>query len=482
MNDYIFPKDFLWGGAISANQAEGAWDEDGKGDSFVDHLTFSDKTTPRIFHEQIRDDVYYPSHRAVDFYHHYKEDIALLSEMGFKIFRLSINPGRIFPVGDEEVPNEKGIEFYRSVFETCKQHGIEPLVTISHLELQYGLVEKYGGWHNRKLVDFYLRLCRVLFEEYKDLVHYWITFNEINGLAGDFGFPAGFPYKDGEPLMKPWRTIEERQAFLQALHHQFIASAKAVKLAHEINPENKVGCMILGRADYALTCKPEDQLKTLKQKQQFTWFCSDVQVRGYYPSYMLQYMKNNNIHITMEAHDDEILKEGIVDYYSFSYYASGCISAEQGKEKTSGNVMDTIKNPYLQVSEWGWTLDPIGLRIYLNDVYDRYQIPVMIVENGLGARDTLETDGTVHDEYRIDYLRNHIRAMAEAINEDGVNLIGYTSWGCIDIISGGGEMAKRYGYIYVDNDNDGKGTLKRYRKDSFYWYKKVIESNGTVLD
>ena len=348
-------------------------------------------------------------------------------------------------------------------------------MTISHLEMPYYLCEKYGGWTNRKLIDFYLNLCELLFTEYKGLVHWWLTFNEINGLASGLGFPGGILPNDGEPLMDfNESSMEKKQLCFDALHHQFIASAKAVSLAHAIDNENKVGCMILGRADYPLTCKPEDVLACQRSVQMNTYLCADVQVKGQYPSFALCRLKKEGIILKIQPGDLDILSKGKVDFFSFSYYSSGCVSANAIGEKGSGNLSLTEKNPYLADSEWGWTIDPIGLRYYF---------PIMLVENGLGATDKIEADGTINDDYRIDYIRKHINTMYDAIYVDGIDLIGYTPWGCIDIVSGGtGEMDKRYGFIYVDKDNFGNGTLSRIKKKSFNWYKKVIESNGEDLD
>ncbi|OCN06204.1 6-phospho-beta-glucosidase [Erysipelotrichaceae bacterium MTC7] len=481
-----FPKSFYWGGATSANQIEGAWDVDGKGESTADHMSAGSLTSLRQYTKEIKKDIYYPSHEAIDFYHRYKEDIALFAEMGFKMYRLSINWSRIYPNGDDKEPNREGIEFYRKVFEELKKYNIEPLVTISHYETPFNIGLKYGGWSNRKVINYYLNYCKTIFTEYKGLVKYWLTFNEINISTASFGALNGegiLPEIDGPAMdfTKP-DTKKSRNTRYNALHHQFIASALATKLAHEIDSKNQIGCMIgVGPASYPLTCKPEDVLENQKSLQQ-SYFCSDVQVRGEYPYYSKRFFKENDIVINMQPGDEQILKEGCVDFYSFSYYMTNCVAANSNIDRTVGNMSFGGKNPYLETSEWGWQIDPIGLRIVLNDIYARYQIPIMILENGVGANDILNEDGTVNDPYRIDYFRNHIQAMREAI-EDGVNLIAYTAWGCIDLISAStGEMKKRYGFIYVDKDNDGQGTLNRYCKDSFYWYKKVIETNGEDLN
>ncbi len=482
------PKGFLWGGATAANQFEGGWQEDGKGISVPDVMTGGTKTTPRHVTDGILPEYHYPSHEAVDFYHHYKEDIALYGEMGFKVFRMSVNWTRLFPRGDEEKPNPRGIEFYRNVFLECKKYGIEPLVTISHYELPYYLAKEYGGWSNRKLIDFYLNYCKVLFEEYKDLVRYWLTFNEINILLmGTYGnlmgggiLPPGRDTAVGvlAGLDESWDNEQRRYT---ALHHQLVASAKAVKLAHEINPENKLGCMLLSRIAYPYTCRPDDVLKGQQTMQLANYYCGDVHVRGAYPAFAKRLWKEKGIQIPFENGDAEALKAGTVDFMTFSYYSSSTTTNDPNVPVASGNMMRGPANPYLEQSQWGWTIDPKGLRYLLNEFYGRYQIPLMVVENGLGAEDKVDEDGNIHDPYRIEYMREHIRQMAEAV-EDGVELIGYTVWGCTDLVSAGtGEMAKRYGLVYVDKDNQGNGTLKRRRKDSFYWYQRVIATNGAEL-
>ena len=476
-----FPKGFLWGGACAANQFEGAWDVDGKGPSVPDMCTNGSHTTPKWVTTAIRPDKLYPSHEAIDFYHHYEEDIALFAEMGFKCFRLSINWTRIFPTGMEETPNEAGLAFYDRVFDCCKKYGIEPLVTISHYELPYALVEKYNGWADRRLVDCYVRYCKTIFERYKDKVKYWLTFNEINMGALPTGNLMALGLVQG--YEGPRTGIPDNEGLrFQALHHQFVASAKAVAFAHEHYPQFQMGDMNIFAAFYPLTCDPDDVLACQQRNQMVNWFCSDIQVRGEYPHYARRYFAERGIEIKTEPGDEEILRKGTVDFYTFSYYMSNCITTHETGAQVSGNGLGGEKNPYLKASDWGWQIDPKGLRWSLNEIYDRYRIPLMVVENGLGAFDKLEADGTIHDPYRIDYLRQHIQQMAEAV-KDGVDLRGYTTWGPIDLVSAGtGEMAKRYGFIYVDKYDDGTGDLTRRRKDSFYWYKKVIATNGEDLD
>ena len=468
-----FSEDFLWGGAVAANQCEGAYDVDGKGLSTADVMTAGSKTVRREITEGIVDNKNYPSHEAIDFYHRYKDDIKMLAEMGFKCFRLSINWTRIFPNGDDKTANEDGLKFYDDVFDECLKYGIEPVVTISHYETPYNLVKKYGSWRSRKCIDFYVNYCKTIFKRYKDKVKYWMTFNEINCIALMPFIPAGIILEKGE---------NQAQVSYQAAHHQFIASAKAVKIGHEINPNFKIGMMMLYPLTYAETCNPLDNLAQMKMMD-IHYLFSDVQAKGYYTNKAKKFLASKNVILKMEDGDEEILKEGKVDYVGFSYYMSMIASSNQlGKEVSLGNMLTGVKNPYLKASDWGWQIDPVGLRLSLNDLYDRYQLPVFLVENGLGAHDKVEADGSIHDSYRIEYLREHIKQMKLAVNEDGVDLMGYTPWGCIDLVSAStGEMEKRYGFIYVDKDNEGKGTLNRSRKDSFYWYKKVIETNGEDL-
>ena len=476
-----FKEGFLWGGATAANQFEGGWNEGGKGPSQADVLTNGTNTIPRKITKGIEEGLHYPNHKGSDFYHRYKEDIALMAEMGFKVFRFSMAWTRIFPKGIEEVPNEAGLQFYDDVLDELKKYDIEPLVTISHYEMPYYIVENYDGWISREVIDLYVKYCKAILTRYKDKVTYWIPFNEINCGTTVFGNYMSLGIVN-EGTTNFSDQVDIPQLRYQALHHQFIASAKVVKMAHEINPNFKMGCMIAYMQNYPFTCHPEDVLECQKVKDIGNNYCGDVQVRGEYPFYAKRFWKENDIHIKMESGDEEILKEGTVDFYSCSYYLSSCVSRDPDKEETSGNLSGGVKNPYIDTSDWGWQIDPEGLRITLNEVYARYQLPVMVLENGMGAFDKVEEDGSIHDMHHIDYLRRHIKCMEEAIN-DGVDLIAYTPWGCIDLVSAStGEMEKRYGFVYVDADNEGNGTYNRTRKDSFYWYKKVIESNGKDLD
>lgn len=474
-----FRGDFLWGGATAANQFEGGWDQGGKGPSGADMLTNGTSSSPRLITRTWEDGLYYPNHVASDFYHHHAEDIALMGEMGFKLYRMSISWPRIFPKGIEEEPNEEGLRFYDQVFDELHTQGIEPLVTISHYEMPFYLTKHYNGWASRELVDYYIKYCTVLFNRYKDKVKYWLTFNEINCGALGFGNFMSLGILN-EGTREFTNQVDKPQLRYQALHHQLVASAKAVKLGHEINPNFQIGCMTAFLTAYPLTCHPQDMLKFQEHWKNINYYCGDVQVRGAYPHYAKRFWKENGLTVEMEPGDEEILKQGTADFYTFSYYMSNCVSHKDSTSKTAGNLLEGVENPYLKASDWGWQIDPDGLRYTLNELYARYQIPIMIVENGLGAIDQVDDD-QIHDSYRIDYLRSHIEAMKQAA-EDGVDIIGYTPWGCIDIVSAStGEMAKRYGFVYVDADDHGNGTFKRLKKDSFYWYKQVVASNGKNL-
>ena len=472
-----FPEGFYWGGATAANQFEGAWNVDGRGPSVDDHFTGGTKDKPRTITVDIEPDVLYPNHDGIDFYHHYEEDIALFAEMGFNMFRMSISWSRIFPNGDDEKPNELGLAFYDRVFDCCRAHGIEPLVTLSHYEMPYHLVEKYNGWASRELIGFFEKYCQTVFDRYHDKVRYWLTFNEINCGTMDMGnlFETSMIRGFAGPASEAHTTPQERY---QALHHQFVASARVVKYAHEHYPQFRMGNMDCFILSYAATCDPKDILANESEMRRMNWYCSDVQVRGCYPSYAKRFWRENDISLKIEDGDLEDLKEGTIDFYTFSYYMSSVVGTHDVKQ-AAGNMTFGGVNPYLKSTDWGWQIDPDGLRFALNEIYDRYQIPLMVVENGMGALDKVEEDGSIHDTYRIDYLKSHVRAMREAV-DDGVDLKGYTWWGPIDLVSAGtGEMRKRYGFIYVDKHDDGSGTYQRSRKDSFYAYQKIIKSNGT---
>lgn len=472
-----FRKNFLWGGATAANQCEGGYNKGGRGLANVDVAPFG-KDRMAVISGKMKmfdfdDEHYYPAKKAIDMYHNYKEDIKLFGEMGFKTYRLSIAWSRIFPNGDEYTPNEEGLKYYEDLFKECHKYGIEPLVTITHFDCPMYLIKNYGAWKNRKMIGFYEKLCKVIFNRYKGLVKYWITFNEINMILHAPFMGAGLYFEEGE-------NIKEIQ--YQSAHNELVASAIASKIAHEVDPENMVGCMLAAGQVYPYTCKPEDVFEAMKMDRE-NYFFIDVQSRGAYPAYALKELERNGIKIKMEEGDLELLKKYTVDFISFSYYSSMCASTDpELNETVEANIFESIKNPYLKSSEWGWQIDPLGLRITLNALYDRYQKPLFIVENGLGAIDTPNSDGYVEDDYRIEYLREHIRAMKDAVEIDGVDLLGYTTWGPIDLVSAStGEMKKRYGFIYVDCDNEGNGTLKRFRKKSFYWYKRVIGTNGEDL-
>lgn len=475
----MFRDSFLWGGSISANQSEGAFNKTRKGLSINDICTSGTKDSPRKLILDMADNHYYPSHRAIDFYNRYKEDVRLFAEMGFKIFRTSIAWSRIYPNGDDITPNEEGLKFYDDLFDECKKYNIELLITISHYEMPLNLSLKYGGWSNRKLIDFYLRYCNTIFNRYKDKVKRWITFNEINMGISKFGGFCSLGIIDKETKDLASQVDDETRRF-QSIHHQLVASARTVRLGRNISSEFKFGNMIAYFPAYPNSPDPKDILAANEFSRLYNYYCSDIQVRGYYPNYMLAYFKKNNINIIITKEDELILKQGTVDFYSFSYYLSCCVSHDKSKHSLTNPIFSSAPNPYLKQSDWGWSIDPQGLRYALNEIYDRYNLPIMIVENGLGAIDTIEQDGSIDDDYRIDYLKSHIEEMGKAI-EDGVNLIGYTAWGCIDLISfSTGEMKKRYGMIYVDMDDSGNGTLNRFKKKSFYWYKNLIKNNGNT--
>lgn len=474
------PEEFLWGGAVSAHQFEGGYNKDGKGISIADVMTVGSREKPRLITDGIQSSYFYPSHEAIDFYSHYKEDIALFAEMGFKCFRTSIAWTRIFPNGDEESPNEAGLQFYDRVFDELLKYNIEPVITLSHFEMPYHLVKEYGGWYNRKVIDYFVKYAEIVMNRYKDKVKYWMTFNEINNQMNYkndiFGWTcSGVKFSEFE---------NPEEVLYQVAHHQLVASALVVKKGHEINPNFQIGCMTAMVPIYPHSCHPEDVFLANNMMHD-RFFFSDVQVRGHYPAYALKDWERKGFHIQMEPNDLEILKEGRVDYIGLSYYMSQVVKHDVNVDPShslNGGNEHSVDNPFIPTSEWGWTIDPIGLRYTLNILYERYDLPLFIVENGFGAIDQEDEKGFIKDEYRISYLKTHIKELKKAVLIDGVKLIGYTAWGCIDLVSfTTGEMEKRYGFIYVDKDNFGNGTLERKKKLSFYWYKKVIETNGEDL-
>ena len=469
---------FMWGAAMAANQCEGAYLEEGKGLSIVDLLP--DAAHGRwdmLYHPEKYLDKeleFYPSHEAIDFYHRFREDLELLAGMGIQAFRTSISWPRIFPNGDDSEPNEKGLEFYDRLFAECRRLNMEPVVTLCHFDTPYALVKKYGGWKDRRAVDAYCRYCETIFRRYREIVRYWITFNEINMITH-------IPYLGGGLLIEG--EDNPKQAIYQAAHHQLVASARAVQMGHEIDPENRIGCMLAAGSFYPYSCRPEDVLEGLEKNHENYLFI-DVQARGAYPAYAERLFEENGVVLKMEEGDSSLLSRNTADYIAFSYYSSRLAGTgeEARKNVVDGNAVTTLRNPYLDITAWGRQIDPVGLRITMNELYDRYQKPLFLVENGLGCEDIPDESGFVQDDYRIDYARRHILQMQEAI-KDGVKCLGYLAWGTIDLISaGGGEMKKRYGFIYVDRDNNGKGTMKRRPKKSYEWYKRVIASDGIKLD
>lgn len=469
--------DFLWGGATAANQFEGGYNKGGRGLGSVDVIPKGPYRFPvmsgKMNYQEVPEGEYYPSHEAVDHYTYFKEDVALMAEMGFKAYRFSISWSRIFPTGEESCPNEAGLAFYDALIDELIRYHIEPIVTICHFDIPLALVDKYRSWNSRDMIDLYVKYAETLFIRYKDKVKYWMTFNEINMLMHLPFLGAAVSIQENE---------NHYQILYQAAHHELVASAKATQIAKAINSDFQIGCMLAAGQFYAQTAHPNDVLEA-QDKNRENFFFGDVQARGYYPSYAIKFLEREGIKINMHAQDEQLLRDNTVDFIGFSYYSSRMAGTlENQAQRTEGNVFATLRNQYLEVSEWGWQIDPIGLRITMNALYDRYQKPLFIVENGLGANDIIEADGTINDHYRIDYLNQHILEMIKAVELDGVDLIGYTPWGCIDLVSASsGEMKKRYGFVYVDKDNNGNGTLKRIKKKSFDWYKRVIATNGEIL-
>ncbi|OOE99446.1 6-phospho-beta-glucosidase [Salinivibrio sp. IB643] len=469
-----FPDNFLWGGAVAAHQVEGGWNCDGKGVSIVDVLTKGEHGVPRKITEQVQAEETYPNHQAVDFYHRYRDDIAMFAEMGFKCFRTSIAWSRIFPNGDEATPNEAGLAFYDGMIDCLLEHDIEPVITLSHFEMPHHLVSEYGGWANRAVVDHFVRFCEAVLTRYRDKVTYWITFNEINNQL-NWDYPL-FGYCNSGVVFTEHDHPE--QTLYQVLHHQFVASAKVVALGHVINPEFSIGSMIHMMPLYPASCHPDDMLAS-QQAMRDKYLCSDVQIRGHYPHYIWPQWASKGIKVVMHDDDAQILKNGQADFLAISYYMTNIVDANPPEQDENALFSASRLNPHLPASDWGWQIDPKGLRYALSELYERYELPIFVVENGLGAVDIPDQTGAINDDYRIDYLSQHIEALEEAISLDGVDVMGYTPWGCIDCVSfTTGEYRKRYGFIYVDRHDDGSGDFSRSRKKSFDWYKQVIANNG----
>ena len=464
-------KKFLWGGAVSAAQCEGAWNEGGKGESIMDHYTGGGKR--RVVDNPGEND-FLPSHKGTDFYHHFREDIEMLAKAGIKAFRMSIAWSRIFPRGDESEPNEEGLAFYDDVIDCLRSHGMEPILTISHYELPWVLSKDYGGWQNRQLIEFFVRFARSLFMRYKEKVKYFMTFNEINSMSDKFG-----AYINGGMILDDKQNSDSLR--MQALHHMLVASAAAIKLGREINRDFSFGCMLIYVPFYPATSDPVDVLAADEMQKFSTYIAGDVHVFGHYPGWVAPMLAKKGVKLGITPDDEKILADGRVDFVSFSYYMSSCISASAPEQKAEGNIVTGVMNPYLKKSEWGWQIDPVGLRIALHRLYERYHLPLFISENGFGAKDVVSDDGKIHDSYRIEYLSAHIKQMLEAMDE-GVDVFGYTMWAPIDLVSAsGGEYSKRYGLLYVDCDNEGNGSMKRIPKDSYYWFADVIRSGGRNL-
>ncbi len=477
----IFPENFLWGGAVSAHQIEGGYDQGNKGLSVADVMSAGTHEQQRDIHKCIYPNEFYPNHEAIDFYHRYKEDIKLFKEMGFKCLRTSIAWSRIFPKGDEESPNEEGLKFYDDLFDTLISNGIEPVITLSHFEMPLHLVKEYGGWYNRKCIDFFVKYSLCVMERYKEKVKYWMTFNEINNQKNYHNDIFGWTCSG--VLYSKFENAEE--AMYQTVHHQLVASAQVVIEGKKINPNFEIGCMVAMVPIYPYSCNPKDIMLAQEMMRDRYFFC-DVHVRGHYSNYALKEWERKGYEIKMHEEDERILNEGTVDYIGISYYMSNTV--RHGNQVSAANTLNggnefSVENPHVKASKWGWTIDPTGLRYVLSSLYERYETPIFIVENGFGEIDVLDENNKCDDSYRISYLKAHIEEMQKAIEIDGVEVMGYTPWGCIDIVSfTTGEMKKRYGFVYVDKDNNGQGSLSRYKKKSFEWYKEVIKTNGGNLN
>lgn len=478
-----FRKDFLWGGSIAAHQCEGAWNEDGKIMGIMDLATAGSYQKKREFTKTIESDKVYPNHYGIDFYHTYKEDIALFAEMGFKCLRISIDWSRIYPNGDDEKPNQKGIQFYKDVVDELLKYGIEPMVTLFHFEMPVNVVRKYNSWLNKETIDLYLKYAKTMLEALKGKVHYWVNFNEMNHIDPTSDASDMFVYiLSGLTNSDLGDTVEERRKKITLMgYNMTVAAVKAVEIAHEVDFENKMGCVFGLTPSYAASSDPNDVFLAYRTTIR-DFYQIDAMCNGAFPEYKLREYKQLGFDIEVAEDEKEAFKNGVIDFIGFNYYSSEVVTTRDDLKSEDGTLYGGMFNPYLKKSDWGWVIDPIGLRYMLNALWRRYNKPIIITENGLGSFDELK-DNTVDDEYRIEYLREHFKEMRKSVDEDGVELFGYLMWGPIDLVSATtGEMKKRYGFIYVDRNDDGSGTNKRYKKKSFDWYKQVIESNGDNLE
>lgn len=475
MKNLTFPKDFLWGGSIAAHQCEGAYQEDGKGLGMMDLVTTGSYETPRHISKKIEEGYCYPSHTGIDFYHRYKEDIKLFAQMGFKALRISIDWSRIYPNGDDETPNDAGLQYYHDVIDTLLEYGIEPMVTLYHFEMPMHVVTHYQSWLKRDTIALYLRFVKTVVTSFKGKVHHWITFNEMNHIDPTSEVTDIFTYMITG--LKYSELEDKKQALALLGYHMTLASVKAIPIIKEIDPENKVGCVFGITPYYPKTCKPEDVLMAFKAMDR-DFYQIDAMCNGCFPLYKQKEYERNGIDISITKEDEEAFAKGTLDYIGLNYYASEVI-ADQSDEVDKTSYFGGLENPYLKRSNWGWQIDPVGLRYLLNYTYHRYGLPIIITENGLGANDVISEDGSIHDDYRIEYLNAHIKCIMDSVEKDGVDCFGYLMWGPIDLVSATtGEMKKRYGFIYVDKQDDGTGSYERTTKDSFDWYQHVIETNG----
>lgn len=468
---------FMWGGSIAAHQCEGAWNEGNKGLGIMDLVSKGSSTTPRHISNELEEGIIYPSHTGIDFYHQYEKDIQLFAEMGFNTLRISIDWSRIYSNGDDEYPNQEGLQYYHNVIDTLLANHIEPIVTLYHFELPHNIVKKYNSWLNRKTIELYLKFVGTVVREYHTKVHKWVTFNEMNHLDPMSEASDIFTYMIAGVKYSEMKNPKQDLALIG--YNMTLAGCKAYELIKSIDETIEVGCVFGITAYYPKTCKPMDVMKAFKMMER-DYYQIDAMVGGSFPQYKIDEFKQNGIELIISEEDQQAFKKSSLDFIGINYYASEvCAEIVDENDKS---YFGGLKNPYLEQSKWGWTIDPVGLRYVLNYTYKKYKLPIMITENGLGAVDVLE-DGKVHDSYRIDYLKKHLKALKDAVELDEVDCLGYLMWGPIDLVSATtGEMKKRYGFIYVNKTDDNQGDYSRIKKDSFNWYKEVISSNGEILD